>query len=250
MNYLLLNAKFYDNVNQEQQDSYTLCGKNNIHPNSVLSFDIFHPVNTDGFILRNPQYNHPTSIYGFGLPTVTHPDNAWAWIYDNSNHEFVQLPYPCFNDILALSHSNSIAALASLVRIIAQERLWNAQAENHSKAIEAECNGSSFAPTPVKVTCELPEIIHLRAHFNYNNEWYSLYIFARFSNNFTNIVDFVISPFNPNAPQLVTPSINKCIGANILNAISSIIHTTQLQCSVKIYFDTMNCGKLVPQPVL
>lgn len=250
MKYLFLNTKFYDNVNPNQKDSYTLCGKNNIHPNSVLSFNIFYPVNTDVFILRAPRYKHPTPIYGFGLPTITYPDNAWAWIYDNSNHEFVQLSYPCFNDILALNHSNSIAALASLVKIIAQERLLDAQAENMQKAIEAEYNGNIFAPTPVKVTCELPEDIKLRARFNYNNEWYSLYIFARFSKNSTNVVNFAIRPFNPNAPQPVTPSFQTCIGANILEAISSIIHTTQLQCSVKIYFDTMNCGKLVPQPVL
>lgn len=249
MKYLCLEATFCDNINPTQKDCYTLYGKNDIHPGWVLTYDILHPVYADNLILRNPQYSHPAIIYGLGLPPISYPDNAWAWIY-NSNKGYVQLNYPCFCDILALDHSNSIVALASLVRIIAQERNLDAQGERCQKYIEAECEGKSISLPPVKVICELPETIRLRAYFNCNNEWYALYIYAQFSNNSTNIVNFVIKPFNQNAPQLVTPSINTCIGANILEAISSVIHATQLQHHVKINFDTMTCGKLVPQPVL
>lgn len=242
MNHLLLNVEFSDNVHPKENDSYTLCAKNNINPAGVLTYDIFNPINTDGFIWRSPQYNnHPTTIYGFGLPTITYPDNAWAWVY-NFNHEYVQFPYPCFNDILALDHSNSIVALASLVRIIAQKKKLD--------ALDDVMFGGMSNALPIVVTCKLPEAINLRAHFYCNNQLYSLHIFAQFSNGSTNILNFTIDANNSNAPQLVTPQINTCFNSNILDAISSIIHTTQLQHHVKIYFDTMKHGKLISQPVL
>lgn len=249
MNHLFLNAIFYDSINSKQKDSYTLCGKNDIPPACVLTFDLFHPVYADYYIQRSPQYNHSPVIPGFGLPCITYPDNAWAWIFE-SNQKFIQLPYPCFNDILALDHSNSIIALAELVRIIAQEKKINTQAEICQKKIEAECNGIPFTPTPVKVTCELPESINLRARFSYNGEWYSLYIFAQFSNRLINIVNFTIRPFNSSAPQIVPPRINMSLEKNILDAISDIIDETQRFFHVKVYFNTMICGKLVPQIIL
>jgi len=239
MNYLFLNATFYDNISPNQKDSYTLCGKNDIPPAYVLTYDICHPVYADNIIRRAPKYDHPEIICGMGLPFISYPDNAWAWVY-NSSKEYVQLYYPCFSDILALDHSNSIAALASLVRVIALKRELDA-------LDDVVCAGKSISL--IKVTCELPEIIRLRAHFNYNNEWYSLYIYAHFSSNTTSIVNFEIKPFNSSAIQLVTPSIGIYNGVNILDAISDIIHKTQIQHNVKIYFDVMHCGKLVPQPV-
>lgn len=245
----MLKASFYDNINPNQIDSYTLCGKNDIPPACVLSFDIFHPVYTDYLIPRHPQYTHPSNIYGFGLSPISYPDNAWAWVF-KSNKNFIQLPPPCFYDILALNHSNSIIALVTLVRIIAQERALNAQAEICQKIIEAELNGGTFTPPPVTVTCELPETIHLRARFSCNGEWYSLYISARFSKDSTNIVNFIIKPFNQSAPQIGTPNINICFGENILDAISHIIDTTQRYYNVKVYFDAISSGNLVPQPVL
>lgn len=249
MNHLSLKATFCDNINPKQKDSYTLCGKNDIHPACVLTFDLLHPVYADYYIQRSPQYNHSPVIPGFGLPYITYPDNAWAWVF-KSNKKFIQLPPPCFDGILALNHSNSIIALATLVRIIAQERALNAQAEICQKTIEAELDGSTFTPPQVMVTCELPESIHLRARFCYNGEWHSLYIFARFSKGSTNIVNFTIRQFNQSATQIVKPNINTCFGENILDAISHVIDATQRHYNVKVYFDAISSGNLVQQPVL
>lgn len=250
MKYLYLKATFSDNVNSDQKDTYTLCGKNDINPVCVFTFNNPYPIKTDFLILRDPQYKHSPYIYGFGLPIISYPDNGWAWV-NNSSLEHINLPLPCFQDGLALNHSNSIQALAVLVKTIAKERKISAQAEVHQRIFEALCSNTQYTPpTTINVDCELPQNIKLHAYFFYNNEKYSLHLYAKFNSDVTSIVKFTINPFNQNAPHISTPNISYELKKNILEAIADTIDTVQRSLWVKVYFYDMDCKDLIVQPVL
>ena len=250
MRHLFINASFYDS-NNTNKDTYTLCGKCDINPAYVLTYSFMYPVCPDVFILRDPGYAQLSYIYYGAMSHVIHPDNGWAWIY-NSNQSSVQLPPPCYYDILALNHSNSISALAELVRQIAQKHKLDAEADALFDNIDADLRGvPACSNVSVNVFCELPESVCIRAQFWLNNAWYALYIYVRFCKGATNVMRFTVVPFNQNSAQITNPQICQSYNKNVLEAIENIVDSVQRYYNVKVLFDGMQCSEsLIIQPVL
>lgn len=116
---ITVNAHF-DNplAPQPCRESYTLCGKSDIPPFYTYSSSFAPPNIANGLLPRASGY-HTTPILPGTFSHIANYNNGWAWVY-NSSCQTVNLPYPCYWDILAENYSNGFSTLSHLINLIAQ----------------------------------------------------------------------------------------------------------------------------------
>ena len=224
MIYIKLNAIF-DNAHTGSKDSYTLCGKSDIPPLCIYSNPLAPPNIADALLPRNPSYPHLSYILPGPFNHITYPNNGWAWVYD-SNNQTINLPIPCYWDILAENNSNGIKTLAHLINYIGQY--------NNIQDVY------------------LPNQIEVLAMFKHNNINYSLYILANYNPIQCQSIahHFYITAFDADSPQLTTQNIQLSNAANIIKHISYLIDSFQQTYQTKVMIYNINVSnKLMQQPI-
>lgn len=249
MTYIQLNVNFCDS-NDPQEDCYTLYGKSNIRPELVTTTSFAHPIIADSVLYRNPQYPHSPYIPADVMSNITFPNNGWAWIYNSNQPDYKPL-YPCYNDILAMNESNSISTMAELIRLIAGKRLLDAQANVIQILLEAELNGfPAPAINPINVICKLPDSIKIYAKYQLNNEWHHLFIFGKFTNGQTSIINFITCPFNQPFQRTALTDFQLSNKKNILTSIAESIRNFENKHQTKVFLTNFSpSNNLVIQPV-
>lgn len=228
MNEIHVNARI-DNLlpPQPHRNSYTLFGKSNIAPIYIYSTPFAPPNTADGFLPRASSYPHISHILPGTFSHIANYNNGWAWVY-NSSCQMINLPYPCYWDILAENHSNGIAALSHLIRIIAQY------------------NGVKYAYLPNQI-CVITKIC--------NNTNVSLHIYANYDSiNQQSIAHcFYIYPLPSTARisnHITTNNIRIPLKINIIEYIARLINAEQQLFNAKLTIIKTNTqSPLVRQPV-
>ena len=228
MNKIRLNACF-DNLlaSQPYSDTYTLFGKSDIAQIYTYSSPYSTPNMADGLLSRAIGYPHISHILPGTFSHIANYNNGWAWVY-NSSCQTINLPYPCYWDILAENYSNGIAALSHLVRIIAQY------------------NGARYA--------YLPSQIYVMTKV-WNNTDISLHIYSNYDSiNQQSIARCIYAyplPLTAALPNYISsPNIRIPLKTNIIEYVARLINAEQQLFRAKLkIIKTVTQYPLIRQPV-
>ena len=224
MIYIRTKAKFA-NTTTQSTDEYTLLGRSDIPPFLIYSNPLAPSNMADGLLPRAINYQHISHILPGPFNHISYPNNGWAWVYDSNNQE-MNLPSPCYYDILAESNSNGLNALAHLIKFIGR------------------FSGTNSA--------DLPNQIELFGMFKYNNTDYTLYILATYNptQNQTTAHYLYAAPFDASLPRITTNNILQSSATNIFEYVSHLIDTFQQNYKTKVKIFNANISDdLTVQPI-